>query len=100
MSLASAIAANGDSMITTAVVVPSSQRLTIDVHLLWLLLSGCADARVDDRRDEVCEKLTCHDRQGRRQRHAHDDGYVDLLDRLPGKLADARPAIDRLHHHH
>src|SRR3569832_752295 len=56
----------------------------------WLL---AADAGVDERGDEVGEQVAEHDREGGNQGDAHDDGHVDLLDGLPGKLADAGPAI-------
>src|SRR6478735_11269238 len=59
-----------------------------------------ADARIDEGSDDVGKQVAKHDRQRRNQCHAHDDRYVDLLDRLPGELADARPTVHRLDHDH
>src|SRR4051812_7667008 len=68
--------------------------------LCWFCWLLAADARVDEWRDEVGEQVAEHDGQRRNQGDAHDDRHVDLLDGLPGELADAGPAIYGLDHHH
>src|SRR6185312_3521548 len=81
----------------------SADAATVDARNLFIscslsLLLSEFDAWIDEGRDDVGQKVAEHDGERRHQRHAHDDRNIDALDRLPGKLADARPAEHALHH--
>src|ERR1700761_8139604 len=80
-----------------AAATPISRDLCMLV-LPFLSFSMQLDARVDQWRDEVGQEVPEHDEDGGDDGHAHDDGDVDALDRLPGELTDAGPAEDAFDH--
>src|SRR5215203_891543 len=92
-SVSSAVAGGMASISASADVArdKARSRFMVSSLSLWLVSSEFY-ARIDERGDDVGDEVAEHDSQGGDQRDAHDDGNVDALARLPGELADARPA--------